>query len=76
MDKDIGGRGSRKLLFLLDLRRKVAKTLSLGRILGVLHYFRGNSVPFDGMLVAMDGRGAMNSTGWTLLPTSFFLSHS
>ena len=29
MNKDIGGRGSRKLLFPLDLRCKVVKTLSL-----------------------------------------------
>jgi hypothetical protein len=29
IDKDIGGRGSRKLLFLLDLSRKVVKILSL-----------------------------------------------
>ena len=29
MNKDIGGRGSRKLLFLLDLSRKVVKILSL-----------------------------------------------
>ena len=29
MDIDIGGRGSRKLLFPLDLSRKVVKTLSL-----------------------------------------------
>jgi len=56
MEKDIGGRGSRKLLFLLDLIRKVVKILGLAADFGVLHYFRGNSVPFGDMSVAIDGR--------------------
>ena len=59
-NKEIVRRGSCKLLFPLDLSRKVVKTFDLAADLGVLHHFRGNSVPFDGMLVAIDGRGAMN----------------
>ena len=43
MDKDIGGRGSRKLLFLLDLSRKVVKTLNLAA-----NFER--SAPFSGQI--------------------------
>ena len=43
IDKDIGGRGSGKLLFLLDLSRKVVKTLVLAADFGC-------SAPFSGQL--------------------------
>ena len=45
MNKDIGGRGSRKLLFLLDLSRKVFKTLSLGADFGCFALFSGQLRP-------------------------------
>ena len=45
MDKDIGGRGSCKLLFLLDLRRKVVKILSLAADFGYSALFSGQLRP-------------------------------
>ena len=73
MDKDIGGRGSCKLLFLLDLRRKVVKILSLAADFGCSALFSGRLRPIW-RYVGRDRRaGCDELTGWTLLLTSFFL---
>ena len=45
INKDIGGRGSRKLLFPLDLSRKVVKTLSLAADVGCFALFSGQLRP-------------------------------
>ena len=47
MNKDIGGRGSRKLLFPLDLRCKVVKTLSLAADFGCSALFSGQLRPIS-----------------------------
>ena len=45
MDKDIGGRGSGKLLSPLDLTRKVVKTLGLATDFGGFALFSGQFRP-------------------------------
>ena len=61
MNKDIGGRGYRKLLFLLNLIRKVVKTLSLVADFGCFALFSGQLCPIW-RYVGRDRRpGAVNS---------------
>jgi len=62
IDKNIGGRGSCKLLVLLGLSRKVVKTLSLAANFGCFALLSGQLCP-TWRYVGRDRRRAMNSTG-------------
>ena len=64
MDKDIGGRGYCKPLFLLDLNRKVIKTLSLAADFGCFALFSGQ-LRLIWRYVGRDRRLAINSSGPT-----------
>ena len=75
INKDIGGRGSRKLLFLLDLSRKVVKILSLAADFERSALFSGQLCPIW-RYVARDRRPGCAEFDWLDVVSPVILSRT